>query len=95
MQLGVGSILEVRFGAKALPEKWTRVLNDQLISAVRGENTNSYPIPAKRHWPSRRQSKAPTERTATTLSGDAAGIWELETGWVRIYSISAREPFIC
>ena len=24
---------------------------------------------------------ASTEQTATTLSGDAAGIWELETGW--------------
>ena len=78
----VGSILGVRFGAKALPEKWTRVLNDQLISAVRGENTNNLSNLAKRTLAvAQTIESANTEQTATTLSGDAAGIWELETGW--------------
>jgi ADP-ribosylglycohydrolase len=35
-----GSILGVMLGARALPEKWVGVLNDRLISAVRGYEDN-------------------------------------------------------
>ena len=78
----VGSILGVKLGAQALPKKWTGVLNDQLASAVRGENHNKLSDLAERTtaiaetlW-----STADEEPTAT-LSGDASGVWELETGW--------------
>ena len=36
----VGSILGIVFGADALPAKWVGVLNDRLLSAVRGEGDN-------------------------------------------------------
>ena len=36
----VGSILGLKIGAQNLPNKWIDVLNDRLISAVRGENDN-------------------------------------------------------
>jgi hypothetical protein len=36
----VGSILGLKFGATALPEKWIGVLNDRLLSSVSGSNEN-------------------------------------------------------
>ena len=36
----VGSILGLKFGAAALPDKWIGVLNDRLISSVRGNQDN-------------------------------------------------------
>jgi hypothetical protein len=78
----VGSILGVKFGAKALPNKWTEVLNDRLISAVRGENHNTLSQLAKRTVAVAARMSATAETPKVeTLSGEASGIWELETGW--------------
>ena len=78
----VGSILGVKFGAKALPNKWTEVLNDRLISAVRGENHNTLSQLAKRTVAVAATMSATAEAPKVeTLSGDASGIWELDTGW--------------
>jgi len=82
----VGSILGVKFGAAALPDKWVGVLNDRLLSAVRNENDNKISdlaartvevakvIAAAKDTVDEKAARAP-------LSGPAGGIWELETGW--------------
>ena len=77
-----GSILGVKFGAQALPNKWTEVLNDRLVSAVRGENHNTLSQLAKRTV-AVAETMSATARAPKfdTLSGDASGIWELDTGW--------------
>ena len=58
----VGSILGVKFGAKALPNKWTEVLNDRLISAVRGKITTPYRSLLSALSPSPKQCRPPQER---------------------------------
>ena len=78
----VGSILGVKLGATALPEKWTGVLNDRLLSDVRGESDNKISELAQRTVVVANNiltTAPPIERPS--LSGDASGIWELETGW--------------
>lgn len=81
----VGSILGVMFGAKALPEKWVGVLNDRLLSAVRGENDNKISALAARTVAVAKAVAADSGRAANQegakLAGTAGGIWELETGW--------------
>ena len=46
----VGSILGARSGARALPAKWVGVLNDRLLSIVRGCNENRISDLAARTW---------------------------------------------
>ncbi len=79
----VGSILGVKCGAKALPEKWTGVLNDRLLSAVRGENDNKLSDLAGRTLAVAQtiMHSSAEEKASATLTGEASGIWELETGW--------------
>ncbi|MGI9322702.1 MAG: ADP-ribosylglycohydrolase family protein [Pseudomonadales bacterium] len=82
----VGSILGIKSGAKSLPEKWIGVLNDRLISAVRTHNDNKISDLAKRtvavakdllNTPEPQRDRP----EKTTLEGDAAGTWELDTSW--------------
>jgi len=78
----VGSILGVKVGAEALPHKWVGVLNDRLISAVKGENDNKISDLARRTVDvAKAIACAPEKVEKATLSGDAGGTWELETGW--------------
>ena len=78
----VGSILGVKLGATALPEKWTNVLNDRLLSDVRDESDNKISELARRtvKVADNLLTSAP-KKERPSLSGDASGIWELETGW--------------
>ncbi|MGI9264667.1 MAG: ADP-ribosylglycohydrolase family protein [Gammaproteobacteria bacterium] len=78
----VGSILGIKFGANALPDKWVGVLNDRLISAVRGEGDNKISDLAARTLKIAKViASAPEKQKNATLTGTAGGIWELETGW--------------
>jgi ADP-ribosylglycohydrolase len=78
----VGSILGIKFGAAALPDKWVGVLNDRLLSAVRGENDNKISELAARTVEVARVIATTPEKTAAVkLTGTAGGTWELETGW--------------
>ncbi|HAL42539.1 MAG TPA: hypothetical protein DCP57_08850 [Gammaproteobacteria bacterium] len=78
----VGSILGVKFGAKALPEKWVGVLNDRLISAVRGEGDNEISSLAQRTLAVAKQVSADTDSAeAKGPPGNATGIWFLESEW--------------
>ena len=78
----VGSILGVRLGASALPEKWTGVLNDRLLSAVRDESDNKLSDLATRTLSVAKTILITSDKDdKATLTGEASGIWELETGW--------------
>lgn len=78
----VGSILGIKLGAAALPEKWIGVLNDRLVSAVRSENDNKISDLARRTATVAADMLNSNNKPAKpTLNGDASGIWELETGW--------------
>ncbi len=81
----VGSILGVKFGAKALPSKWTAVFNDRLLSAVRGENDNKISeLAARTLAVAKKIAEDPTstlDLEGAKLHGTAGGIWSLETGW--------------
>ena len=78
----VGSILGVMRGADGLPKKWIDVFNDRLISAVRTENDNKISDLAKRTLAVARElANAPEEKQVAVLTGEAAGIWELDTTW--------------
>jgi len=78
----VGSILGVKLGANALPEKWTGVLNDRLLSAVRDENDNKLSDLATRTLAVAKTILTTSDQDdKATLTGEASGIWELETGW--------------
>ena len=78
----VGSILGIKLGAAALPEKWIGVLNDRLVSAVRSENDNKISDLARRTATVAADMQNSNNKPAKpTLNGDASGIWELETGW--------------
>ena len=58
------------------------MLNDRLVSAVRGENHNTLSQLAKRTVAvAETMSATARAPTVDTLSGDASGIWELDTGW--------------
>ena len=89
----VGSVLGTKFGAAALPEKWTGVLGDRLMSCVRDCNDNRISALAERtHRVAERMLEAPTpaatpETPATATSAAAAkaaglpGTWEFENAW--------------
>lgn len=78
----VGSILGIKFGAKALPGKWTGVLNDRLVTSVRGESDNKISSLARRTVTVAREIiNTPEQIEKPSLTGEASGIWELETGW--------------
>jgi len=78
----VGSILGIKFGATALPDKWVGVLNDRLLSAVRGENDNRISdLAARTVEVARSIAAAPDKAEMVKLTGTAGGTWELETGW--------------
>jgi ADP-ribosylglycohydrolase len=78
----VGSILGVKFGAKALPQKWTGVLNDRLLSDVRGEADNKISdLAARTVVVAQAMSRDAAHVEPIGLAGEASGIWELETGW--------------
>lgn len=78
----VGSILGVMRGADGLPAKWTGVFNDRLISAVRTENDNRISDLAKRTLVVARElEKQPEAKVVANLTGEAAGIWELDSPW--------------
>ncbi len=82
----VGSILGVKFGAQALPSKWTRVFNDTLKSAVQGHEKNKISQLAERTLRvaiSLREDvgKSPAPDDESNLQDNCGGIWLLETGW--------------
>ncbi|MEL7187050.1 MAG: ADP-ribosylglycohydrolase family protein [Pseudomonadota bacterium] len=80
----VGSILGVKFGAQALPEKWVGVLNDRLLSAVREENDNKISELAARTVAVAKNiatASEQDEKPNATLAGTAGGVWKMETGW--------------
>jgi ADP-ribosylglycohydrolase len=85
----VGSVLGVKFGAAALPDKWVGVLNDRLKSAVGGENDNKISDLASRTLEAAKviaaapEIEEPKAAKRAPLSGPAGGTWELETGWGR------------
>lgn len=81
----VGSVLGIKFGATALPDKWVGVLNDRLLSAVRTENDNKISdLAARTVEVAKAIAAAPEEDEAAEpapLTSTPGGIWELETGW--------------
>ncbi len=78
----VGSILGVRLGADGLPKKWIEVFNDRLVSAVRTENDNKISGLATRTLlVAKELEKEREKKKAATLSGEASGIWELDSSW--------------
>ncbi|MGI9233674.1 MAG: ADP-ribosylglycohydrolase family protein [Woeseiaceae bacterium] len=81
----VGSILGIRFGAAALPDKWVGVLNDRLLSAVRTQNDNKISDLAARTLEVAKVVAAAKEEDAKVetapLTSTPGGVWELETGW--------------
>jgi len=84
----VGSILGAKFGARALPQKWVGVLNDRLLSAVRGCTDNRISDLAARTF---QVAKTIKEETGTgssdveTTGGDTkrslVGSWTLVWKW--------------
>ena len=79
----VGSILGLKIGAQNLPNKWIDVLNDRLISAVRGENDNQISDLARRTLAVAEQiENYEEEKTPEPPSvWREGGVWELESGW--------------
>ena len=78
----VGSILGVMRGADGLPEKWIEVFNDRLVSAVRTENENRISDLAKRTLVVAKElEKQPDRKDPATLTGEASGVWELDSPW--------------
>jgi len=92
----VGSILGIKFGAKALPGKWTGVLNDRLVTSVRGESDNKISSLARRTVTVAREIiNTPEQIEKPSLTGEASGIWELETGWgTHLLTLSAATIFL-
>lgn len=81
----VGSILGVKFGAKALPDKWVGVLNDRLLSVVTGENDNKISDLATRTQNLVAIIAAPPEPVEESRHDfDKGGTWRLDTGWGEI-----------
>ena len=82
----VGSILGAKFGADALPEKWTGVLSDRLMSCVRDCNDNRISELAERtHRVAMDMLAPPEEDDAEPLAvGDTGGLpgtWTLDFQW--------------
>jgi hypothetical protein len=88
----VGSILGLKFGAAALPEKWIGVLNDRLRSSVREFNENRISELAERTVTIAKQIMAlpdeePEEET-DTASGEPSdspfvGNWTIDQSYAR------------
>ena len=80
----VGSILGAKFGADALPEKWTGVLSDRLMSCVRDCNDNRISELAERtHRVAMDMLAAPEEDDAAPVgdTGGLPGTWTLDFNW--------------
>ena len=86
----VGSVLGARFGASALPEKWTGVLEDRLESCVRGCNHNRISDLAERTFQVAKRMLAPRQAekpeskaqvSAQSAARDLAGSWRLDLSW--------------
>jgi len=85
----VGSILGAKFGAKALPEKWTGVFNDRLLSSVRDCNDNRISeLAARTHAVARQilEEKVGmgTEDVTAAVEGKdhpLVGAWRLSWSW--------------
>ncbi len=81
-----GSVLGAKFGAAALPEKWTGVLGDRLLSCVRDCNDNRISELAERTHRVAKEMLAPPKpapaRTTATPpsaeSGELPGKWRLD-----------------
>ena len=82
-----GSVLGARLGAGALPEKWTRVLGDRLLSCVRDCNDNRISELAERtHRVAARILSEPLEAgsgeaSPAGSSGVFPGKWTLNLPW--------------
>ena len=80
----VGSILGVRAGAKALPEKWVGVLNDRLISAVRLHTDNRISELAERTVAvAQTLAQEPKEMEKVPVPENIPQTWMLESDWGR------------
>ena len=86
----VGSVLGTKFGAAALPEKWTGVLDDRLLSCVRDSNENRISELSERTFRIAKEMlapprPAPEEQAAVVAPSDAAtglpGTWRLSWEW--------------
>ena len=78
----VGSILGIKYGAKALPEKWVGVLNDRLKSAVTGHSDNKLSVLAQRTLLVSKTISNPKEHNKEANLGDhVGGVWELSCEW--------------
>ena len=78
----VGSILGIRHGAKALPEKWVGVLNDRVKSAVTGHSDNKLSVLAQRTLLVSKTISNPAEHNKEANLGDhVGGVWELSCEW--------------
>lgn len=80
----VGSILGIKFGANALPDKWVGVLNDRLLSAVRTQNDNKISELAERTLKVAKMIATATDDDIiqdAPLASTPGGVWALETGW--------------
>ena len=89
----VGSILGTKFGAGALPEKWTGALGDRLLSCVRDHNDNRISELAERTHRVAMAMLAPPQPAAapgqqaaaprpTGATADALpGTWQFQVGW--------------
>ena len=80
-----GSVLGAKFGAAALPEKWTGVLGDRLLSFVRDCNDNRISELAQRTHRVAKEMLAPPRPTAARTaappsgeSGELPGKWRLD-----------------
>ena len=88
----VGSILGAKFGASALPTKWTDVLSDRLMSSVRDNNDNRISALAERtlqvaikmlNVPDVVEEETVTEPFPQGMSEGLPGIWNFQLGFGR------------
>ena len=81
-----GSVLGAKFGAAALPEKWTGVLGDRLLSYVRGCNENRISELAERTFRVAKEMLAPRSPAVEQApdappvadGGELPGKWRLD-----------------
>ena len=83
----VGSILGARFGAAALPQKWTGVLGDRLLSCVRDCNDNRISELSERTYRVAMDMLAPSApepakpAVGATMNSELPGRWKLNLAW--------------
>jgi hypothetical protein len=86
----VGSILGARSGARALPAKWVGVLNDRLLSVVRGYTENLISdLAARTYRVAKRvldedRSETDTQGTGESPESSLVGSWTLTSSWVGV-----------